>query len=176
MPRRSASSAQTKPMIDVVGQDINSVEFVRRVMGPGMLAEKAAALGMSRNTFDAERKRRADQIALQTRIELDENVHKAMATLVSLLDCDDPNARYKAAKDILDRAGFKPTDRVEVTAEVKRTPKEIEAEVRQRLGDEFGARLLGLQPKDLEPTEEAPGTKHQPDIEDGEWQSIAAKK
>ena len=86
MPRRSASSAQTKPMIDVVGQDINSVEFVRRVMGPGTLAEKAAALGMSRNTFDAERKRRADQIALQTRIELDENVHKAMATLVSLLD------------------------------------------------------------------------------------------
>jgi hypothetical protein len=106
---------------------------------------------------------------------LDENVHKAMATLVGLLDCDDPNARYKAAKDILDRAGFKPTDRVEVTAEVKRTPKEIEAEVRQRLGDEFGARLLGLQPKDLEPLE-VPSTKQQPDIEDGEWQSIAAKK
>ena len=173
MPRRSASSAQTKPsMIDVVGQDINSVEFVRRVMGPGTLAEKAAALGMSRNTFDAERKRRADQIALQTRIELDENVHRAMATLVSLLDCDDPNARYKAAKDILDRAGFKPTDRVEVTAEVKRTPKEIEAEVRQRLGDEFGARLLGLQPKDLEPLEEAPGTKQQPDSVDADWEPV----
>ena len=88
-----------------------------------------------------------------------------------MLDCDDPNARYKAAKDILDRAGFKPTDRVEVTAEVKRTPKEIEAEVRQRLGDEFGARLLGLQPKDLEPLEK-PGTKQQPDSVDADWEPV----
>ena len=95
-----------------------------------------------------------------------------MATLVGLLVWDEPHERGKAAKEILVRAGFKPTDRVAVTAEVKRTPKEIEAEVRQRLGDEFGARLLGLQPKDLEPTEEAPGTKQQPDSVDADWEPV----
>ena len=111
MPRRSASSAQSKT-IQPIGQSKIEGDFLRIAMGPGTLAEKAALIGMHKNTFDKERKKRADQIALQTRIELDESVHHAMRTLVELLDCDDPNARYKAAKDILDRAGFKPTDRI----------------------------------------------------------------
>lgn len=167
MPRRSASSAHSTT-IDVVGQSKLDSDFMKIAMGSGTLAEKAAAFGVHKNTYDKERKARADKIALQTRIELDENVHRAMATLVDLLDCDDPNARYKAAKDILDRAGFKPTDRIEVTAEVKRTPKEIEAEVRQRLGDEFGSRLLGLKPKE----EPVPASKPVVEAEDADWEKV----
>ena len=167
MPRRSASSAQTTT-IQPIGHSKLDGDFLRIAMGTGTLAEKAAAFGVHKNTYDKERKARADQIALQTRIELDENVHRAMATLVDLLDCDDPNARYKAAKDILDRAGFKPTDKVEITAEVRRTPKEIEAEVRQRLGDEFGSRLLGLNPKQ----EPVPASKPVFEAEDADWEKV----
>ena len=168
MPRRSASSAQTTT-IQPIGRKIEG-DFLRIAMGPGTLTEKAALIGMHKNTFDKERKARADQIALQTRIELDESVHHAMSTLVELLDCDDPNARYKAAKDILDRAGFKPTDKLEVTAEVKRTPKEIEAEIRQRMGDEIASRLLGV---DLKPAAQpADSPAKVVEAEDGDWERV----
>ena len=96
-----------------------------------------------------------------------------MSTLVELLDCDDPNARYKAAKDILDRAGFKPTDKLEVTAEVKRTPKEIEAEIRERMGDEIASRLLGVKLKSEET--EAPPTASPAQVveaEDADWERV----
>ena len=81
MPRRSASSAQTTT-IQPIGHSKLDGDFLRIAMGTGTLAEKAAAFGVHKNTYDKERKARADQIALQTRIELDENVHRAMATLV----------------------------------------------------------------------------------------------
>jgi hypothetical protein len=172
MPRQSASSAQTKT-IRPIGQSKIEGDFLRIAMGPGTLAEKAALIGMHKNTFDKERKKRADQIALQTRIELDESVHHAMRTLVELLDCDDPNARYKAAKDILDRAGFKPTDRIEVSAEVKRTPKEIEAEIRERMGDEIASRLLGvkLKAEDTEAPPKASPAKVE-EAEDADWERV----
>jgi hypothetical protein len=171
MPRRSASSAQSKT-IQPIGRKIEG-DFLRIAMGPGTLTEKAAAIGMHKNTYDKERKARADQIALQTRIELDESVHHAMSTLVELLDCDDLNARYKAAKDILDRAGFKPTDKLEVTAEVKRTPKEIEAEIRQRMGDEIASRLLGVKLKS-EDTEAPPADSPAKvvEAEDADWERV----
>ena len=42
---------------------------------------------------------------------------KALRTLNDLLDDENGNVRLGAAKDILDRAGFKPTDKVDLTAE-----------------------------------------------------------
>ena len=172
MPRRSASSAQTKT-IQPIGQSKINGDFMRIAMSNATIAEKAAMIGMHKNTFDKERKARADQIALQTRIELDENVHHAMSTLVDLLDCDDPNARYKAAKDILDRAGFKPTDKLEVTAEVKRTPKEIEAEIRERMGDEIASRLLGVKLKAEDEEAPPPASKAKVvEAEDADWEKV----
>ena len=167
MPRRSASSAQTTT-IQPIGQSKINGDFMRIAMSNATIAEKAALIGMHKNTYDKERKARADQIALQTRIELDESVHHAMRTLVELLDCDDPNARYKAAKDLLDRAGFKPTDRIEVTAEVKRTPKEIEAEIRERMGDEIASRLLGVDLKPAAPAESKPVVE----AEEADWERV----
>ena len=169
MPRRSASSAQTKT-IQPIGQSKLNGDFMRIAMSNATIAEKAAMIGCHKNTYDKERKARADQIALQTRIELDESVHHAMSTLVDLLDCDDPNARYKAAKDILDRAGFKPTDKLEVTAEVKRTPKEIETEIRQRMGDEIASRLLGVDLKPAAPPADSPAKVVE--AEDADWERV----
>ena len=167
MPRRSASSAQTTT-IQPIGQSKLNGDFMRIAMANATIAEKAAMIGCHKNTYDKERKARADQIALQTRIELDESVHHAMSTLVELLDCDEPNARDKAAKDILDRAGFKPTDKLEVTAEVKRTPKEIEAEIRERMGDEIASRLWGVELKPAAPAEDKPVIE----AEDADWEKV----
>ena len=43
---------------------------------------------------------------------------KAANTLISLLDADSEQVRLNAAKDILDRAGFKPEDKVEINGNV----------------------------------------------------------
>ena len=43
---------------------------------------------------------------------------KAFKTLTSLLDADSEQVRLNAAKDILDRAGFKPEERVEINGNV----------------------------------------------------------
>lgn len=43
---------------------------------------------------------------------------KALKTMVKLLDADSEQVRLNAAKDILDRAGFKPEDKVEISGNV----------------------------------------------------------
>lgn len=43
---------------------------------------------------------------------------KAVRTLVSLLDADSEQVRLNAAKDVLDRAGFKPEDRLAINGNV----------------------------------------------------------
>lgn len=43
---------------------------------------------------------------------------KALKTLVSLLDAESEQVRLNAAKDILDRAGFKPEEKVEINGNV----------------------------------------------------------
>lgn len=49
-----------------------------------------------------------------TRLSIRSLASKAKNTMASLLNSDSDNVRFQAAKDILDRAGFKPREEVEV--------------------------------------------------------------
>lgn len=42
---------------------------------------------------------------------------KAYQTMVKLLESKNPSIQYAAARDILDRAGYKPTDKLQVDGE-----------------------------------------------------------
>ena len=56
---------------------------------------------------------------------------------------------------------------------MKRTPKEIEAEIRQRMGDEIASRLLGVKLK-AEETEAPPkaSSAKVEEAEDADWEKV----
>ena len=53
---------------------------------------------------------------------------KAYQTQVKLLDAESENVRYMVSKDILDRAGYKSSDRVEFSGNVKNSYDELTAD------------------------------------------------
>ncbi len=53
---------------------------------------------------------------------------KAYQTQVKLLDAESENVRYMVSKDILDRAGYKSSDKVEFSGNVKNSYDELTAD------------------------------------------------
>ena len=53
------------------------------------------------------------------------------------------SVKFQAAKDLLDRAGFRPIDRRE-EIRPQRTPAELEAEIKRLVGTEKAELLLGM--------------------------------
>lgn len=51
---------------------------------------------------------------------------KAKYTMSKLLDAESENVRFQAAKDILDRTGFKPKEQVEISKPVDESIKEMD--------------------------------------------------
>lgn len=51
---------------------------------------------------------------------------RAIKTMNELLDSNSENVRFMAAKDILDRTGFKPQDRIEISKPIDESIKEME--------------------------------------------------
>lgn len=63
--------------------------------------------------------------------------HEAYNTMRKLLDADSENVRFSAAKDILDRTGFKAIDRIEIEGTVTNPYENLtEAELRKLINDE----------------------------------------
>lgn len=63
--------------------------------------------------------------------------HDALSTMKKLLNANNENVRYSAAKDILDRTGFKGIDKIEISGEVENPYKSLtEAELRKLINDE----------------------------------------
>jgi hypothetical protein len=85
-------------------------------------------------------------VELQVRANLGEIAVDCLQNMVDLaFTAEDEKTRFNATKDLLDRAGFKPKSEVDIKQEViRRSPKEIEAEARQKLGNELAEKLLGL--------------------------------
>ncbi|MEE1061286.1 MAG: phBC6A51 family helix-turn-helix protein [Ruminococcus sp.] len=60
----------------------------------------------------------ATELTEKIRICLQTLAPKAIHTMEKLLNSESDNVRFSAAKDILDRTGFKPQDRIEVQGAV----------------------------------------------------------
>ena len=93
-----------------------------KISGKGMTIEEIAAeVGKSRQTvstwmnhnelFRAEYDRRIRELNKYS-------TAYAMNTMIELLECEHAPTRLGAAKDLLDRAGFKPTEKLSVEKDV----------------------------------------------------------
>jgi phage terminase small subunit len=123
-------------------------EFVVEYVENGGNATAAAlALGVSpasASTVGHRLKHRLyDDIAEATR-DLSGQAVKAIHTLQYLLEhSESDHVRLKAAKDILDRAGFKAVDKqeiVQVSSFENYTDEELKAEIRTLLSDDYGVK------------------------------------
>ena len=73
---------------------------------------------------------------------------KALSILIDLAENSaSDSVKFQASKDLLDRAGFRPIDRRE-EIRPKRTPEELEAEIKRLVGTETAELLLGKKTMD----------------------------
>ena len=73
---------------------------------------------------------------------------KALSILMDLAENSaSDSVKFQASKDLLDRAGFRPIDRRE-EIRPKRTPEELEAEIKRLVGTETAELLLGKKTTD----------------------------
>lgn len=68
----------------------------------------------------------ASELENATRLSIRSLAVKAKNTMASLLTSDSDNVRFQAAKDILDRAGFKPQEKIEVSKSIDDSIREME--------------------------------------------------
>lgn len=68
----------------------------------------------------------ASELENATRLSIRALAAKAKNTMASLLNSDSDNVRFQAAKDILDRSGFKPQEKIELSKSVDDSIREME--------------------------------------------------
>lgn len=68
----------------------------------------------------------AKELQEQMRICVQTLAPKAIKTMESLLNSDSDNVRFSAAKDILDRTGFKPQEKIEISKSIDESIREME--------------------------------------------------
>ena len=90
----------------------------------------------------------APQVKKKARERIRELVHPALDRLVKIIDNDDGNvsAQVAACRDILDRAGYKPTDKLELIE-----AQELGDPGREKLTDEQLDKLIALLESDGKP-------------------------
>lgn len=117
--------------------------------------EIAKISGVSVTAIREMNKKYEREIEAQVRANLGQVAVDALQNMIDLaFTAENEHVRFVSTKDLLDRAGFKPKSEVDIKQEViRRDPKMIEAEARERLGNELAEKLLQLSGP----------------IEDGEW-------
>ena len=70
------------------------------------------------------------------RISLKTLVPKAVKTMEDLLESESDNVRFSAAKDILDRTGFKPSDNINVNGTIVAEQSKLDDLIKQMSEDE----------------------------------------
>lgn len=68
----------------------------------------------------------AKELQEQMRICVQTLAPKAIKTMESLLNSDSDNVRFSATKDILDRTGFKPQEKIEISKSIDESIREME--------------------------------------------------
>lgn len=77
----------------------------------------------------------AKELQEQMRICVQTLAPKAIKTMEALLNSDSDNVRFSAAKDILDRTGFKPSDNINVNSNIATEQSKL-ADILAQLGGE----------------------------------------
>ena len=83
------------------------------------ITEKTISVWKSESEFSSE-------LENATRLSIRSLATRAKNTMASLLSSDSDNVRFQAAKDILDRAGFKPQEKIEVSKSIDDSIREME--------------------------------------------------
>lgn len=90
--------------------------------------EIAEAINVSEKTISLWKKDTEFNESLNSALSLSVRslAPRAIKTMNELLDSNSENVRFMAAKDILDRTGFKPQDRIEISKPIDESIKEME--------------------------------------------------
>ena len=83
------------------------------------ITEKTISVWKSETEFSSE-------LENATRLSIRSLAAKAKNIMANLLNSDSDNVRFQAAKDILDRAGFKPQEKIEVSKSIDDSIREME--------------------------------------------------
>ena len=128
----------------------NFVEAYCR-LGNGTLAAKEAGYKDSPSLVNQASKLKRElssEIAEELRSSFMNAAPKALSILIDLAENSaSDSVKFQASKDLLDRAGFRPIDRRE-EIRPKRTPEELEAEIKRLVGTETAELLLGKKTMD----------------------------
>ena len=115
-------------------------------LGNGTLAAKEAGYKDSPSLVNQASKLKrelAAEISEELRSSFMNAAPKALSILMDLAENSaSDSVKFQAAKDLLDRAGFRPIDRRE-EIRPQRSPEELEAEIIRLVGTETAELLLG---------------------------------
>ena len=115
-------------------------------LGNGILAAKDAGYKDSPSLVNQASKLKRElssEIAEELTANFLSAAPKALSILMDLAkNSASDSVKFQAAKDLLDRAGFRPIDRREEILP-QRTPAELEAEIKRLVGTEKAELLLG---------------------------------
>ena len=115
-------------------------------LGNGTLAAKEAGYKDSPSLVNQASKLKRElssEIAEELTANFMSAAPKALSILMDLAENSaSDSVKFQAAKDLLDRAGFRPIDRRE-EIRPQRTPAELEAEIKRLVGSEKAELLLG---------------------------------
>ena len=120
-------------------------------LGNGTLAAKEAGYKDSPSLVNQAIKLKRElstEISEELRSSFMNAAPKALSILLDLAENSaSDSVKFKASKDLLDRAGFRPIDRRE-EIRPQRTPEELEAEIKRLVGSETAELLLGKKTMD----------------------------
>lgn len=94
------------------------------------ITEKTISVWKSEPEFSSE-------LENATRLSIRSLATRAKNTMASLLNSDSDNVRFQAAKDILDRAGFKPQEKIEVSKSIDDSIREMEDYLCEKKSEKF---------------------------------------
>jgi phage terminase small subunit len=117
-------------------------KFIECFVASGNATQSALAAGYSEKGAGRQgyclKNRYQAEIDKRTRAEIKSLVPEALRQLKSLaLQSESEQVRFQATRDILDRAGLKPTEKVE-TVNVEKSTDELRAELEQLRAAEMG--------------------------------------
>ena len=107
-------------------------------------ARSSASKLLTNPNIQGEIQKRLDEVKRQAKIHMEQRSLKAATTMTELLDSGskDDFCRLYAAKDILDRTGLKPDDKVEHTGEIRIVKEIVTSTIDDKLPSEQESRQL----------------------------------
>lgn len=123
-------------------QDQEFIEHMAKTGDP-IVSAKKAGLKATRPSAKKKAESLQEDIEKEVRAQLGKTANQALNNLISLaFSAESEQVRAKCTMDILDRAGFKPVDKHE-EVKPKRSLQEIDAEIRELVGNDVADVLLG---------------------------------